>query len=217
MPTYNEVQAKILANLGTGSQITAEKHREVENDLLNFARDIAESQWLPGDVKEVDCSSAYIAIHFEDDGMGKVGGLREGWAICNGNNLTKNRMGRVSVGFGSLGNTVYTMDINGSPNIGGAQTHALTVTEMPPHKHGFRIYDADDLNWNSQGTVSGGVYNHPVGTDNNPGGSSYLNYTDVKVTGGVGSTLEGNNTVSPVVSAHNNMQPYIVTLFIQKL
>jgi microcystin-dependent protein len=203
MPTYSEVQAKILANLGTGSQITAEKHREVENDLLNFARDIAESQWLPGDVKEVDCNSQYITLHFEDDGMGKVGGPREGWAICNGNNLTKNRMGRVSVGFGTLGNTVYTMETNGSPNIGGAQTHALTVTEMPRHGHKF-----------------GPLFRDSNLADNNmpPRGSNATvkGYAQTAVTGGAGSG-EFENTTTGTAVAHNNMQPYIVTLFIQKL
>lgn len=214
MVTYNEVDSLITINLAPHTNITADKHKDVEKALLDFA----ESQWLTGDIKEVDCTNAYIAANFDSNGIGI--NERAGWAICNGyNNLTRNRTGRVSVAYGSTalsgaqGFTSVGTSIN-APVLGGSKDHALSVTEMPPHKHGFRIYDANDFNWNAQG--SGPVYNYPTGTDDNVGGSSYLNYTDVKVTGGNGSNSEGNPT-SGTVAAHNNMQPYIVTLFIQKL
>ena len=222
MITYNEVESLITINLAPSTNITADKHKDVEKALLDFA----ESQWLKGDIKEVDCTNQYIADNFDSNGIGK--NERLGWAICNGyNGLTRNRTGRVSVAYGNVtpldsNNASQFTDIGGTglttlqPTVyGGSKSHALSVAEMPPHKHGFKIYDANDLNWNAQG--SGSVYNYPTGTDDNVGGSSYLNYTDVKVTGGTGSTSEGNAAVTPVVAAHNNMQPYIVTLFIQKL
>jgi hypothetical protein len=38
-----------------------------------------------------------VFARFEVDGLGKV--LREGWAICNGNNGTDNLTGRVGIGL----------------------------------------------------------------------------------------------------------------------
>jgi hypothetical protein len=38
-----------------------------------------------------------VFASFEVDGLGKV--LREGWAICNGNNGTDNLTGRVGIGL----------------------------------------------------------------------------------------------------------------------
>ena len=175
----------------------------------------------------IDCNDTYIIANFETSGpnigRGIIGKEREGWAICNGYNGTRNRTGRVPVAWGTTGADENNADISrpnmtyGSPEIPftfGEKVHYLSVPEMPRHKHGFRIYDANDLNWNAQG--SGSVYNYPTGTDDNVGGSSYLNYTDVKETGGAGSYDYGNLT-SGGTAAHNNMQPSMVTLFIQKL
>lgn len=76
--------------------------------------------------------SAYITDNFDmsiipEQGIGKVGGLWEGWAICNGNNGTDNIDGQVLMGWGAVYNTVGDFI--------GEATHLLTVTEMPSHSH----------------------------------------------------------------------------------
>lgn len=54
-----------------------------------------EAMWLPGDIKELACDATYITANFDNTGLGI--NLRQGWAICNGNNGTINKKGRVSV------------------------------------------------------------------------------------------------------------------------
>lgn len=189
MAAYNIVESLILANLADGSSITAEKHREVEKALLDFA----ESQWLTGDIKEIDCDNTYITNNFDSSGLGIND--REGWAICNGNNGTRNRTGRVSVAWGDVapigtGATQFPlMGTTSSPTIGGANEHSLTISEMPPHSHNIARSTSD---------VDGTTFSAGSGTGSN---------NTTQSAGGSG----GN------VVPHNNMQPYIVTLFIQKL
>ena len=182
---YNNVLNSITTNLATGSNITAVELRSVEQALLDFA----EAQWLTGDVKEIDCDSAYILNNFEPSGLGK--NEREGWAICNGDNGTKNRTGRVPVGYGATGT-----DVNGASiaqtsigSTGGEKDHTLSISEMPVHNHSLTTIR---VNTNAFGGVA--FY------DRGSGGTN-TQVTDNKGGGG----------------AHNNMQPYIVTLFIQKL
>jgi microcystin-dependent protein len=210
MPTYNEVANLILTNLDDAvpGGITAAAHRSVENALLNFAKEIAEAQWLKGDIKEVDCTQQYIADNFESNGLGK--NERLGWAICNGfQGLTKNRTGRVSVGYGVNGadtNGVSIAQTNigatiAAPVIGGEKNHTLVVTEMPRHRHDSLLFS------------EGGVGNFAGGQGGTAGGDG-TGLT--RYTGGAGSG-ETNNLTTGTAVPHNNMQPYIVTLFIQKL
>ncbi len=224
MPTYSEVQAKILANLGTGSQITALKHQEVENDLLLFAKEIAESQWVTGDLKMIDCTNDYIELHFITQGlswgMGKVGGEREGWAICNGNNLTMNRTGRVPMGWGT-NNAFDSRGVNiKQPNMKtavggsvdyGANSHTLTVQEMPTHVHGIPTHGASGDGF--AGTNYSGYTQAIPGAIPN---QLYVQLTDRPPT-----TPKPNNTYNTQQTgssiAHNIVQPSMVTLFIQKL
>ena len=114
MSTYSDILLQINTNLQTNSDITAAEHRAVETALLNYIS----SSFLPGDIKEIDCTDAYIAANFDETGMWKPGGEREGWAICNGYNGTRNRGGRVSVGYGtgypSVGSSMEAPVVDGS-------------------------------------------------------------------------------------------------------
>lgn len=172
MPTYNDVLAAINSNLADGSSITANLHRAVEEALLNFT----ESQWLPGDIKEIDCDNAYITANFDASGLGIIGGEREGWAICNGNNGTKDRNGRVSVAYGTSYPTMGTV---------GGSKDAVVVE----HSH--------TMTYGNTGTNTG----TQVKRDSD--GDTLLGTTSTNSTG--------------VSGIDKNMQPYIVTLFIQKL
>jgi hypothetical protein len=205
MATYSEISTLILNLLPTGQQISASNHRTVEQALLDFA----ESQWLTGDVKEIDCTNSYITDNFESNGLGK--NERLGWAICNGQNGTRNRTGRVSVGYGltSIGSAPTFPSIGttlDNPIIGGSKD-AVVVS----HSHDLR----EDLNAvNQSGTpIQGASVPIPRVVPGN-----------WRTSDGSGDPASGAapNTQLSVISAGStgtdkNMQPYIVTLFIQKL
>jgi hypothetical protein len=202
MPTtaYTNVLNLITSNLPTGgTPITAADHRAVEQALLAFA----ESQWLTGDIKEIDCTNQYISQNFDANGIGI--NEREGWAICNGyNGLTRNRTGRVSVAYGNTsplttpgdGVTVYTSVGNtfNAPVIGGSKD-AVVVSHTHP----------STMSHNS-GYTAGGV-------QVNPGKRLQ------SISSGTGEQITAtiNNPTGSVPGTDKNMQPYIVTLFIQKL
>lgn len=69
---------------------TAEEFRIVLSAL-------ADGTSQTGDIKEIDVSTGYIATNFDGTGLGT--NERLGWAICNGNNGTRNRNGRVSLQY----------------------------------------------------------------------------------------------------------------------
>ncbi|WMJ72521.1 hypothetical protein RCC89_05010 [Cytophagaceae bacterium ABcell3] len=83
-------------------------------------------------------------------GLGKEGTDMEGWAICNGNNLTPNLSGRFIVGGfkasenGTIKEREVSEGFEEAPNIsiynstgstGGQDEYAFTVNTMPPHVH----------------------------------------------------------------------------------
>jgi microcystin-dependent protein len=187
--------------LTTGSGITASKHRDVEASIVNFAA----SQWVTGDLKMIDCTNDYIIDNFEPNGKGKVGGPREGWAICNGNNLTMNRTGRVPMGWGNVTSTdgngwdirQFNMkNPDGTPVAWGNNGEALTVTQMPSHTHDFQI---------RQDSSSSGNYLTLSDTKNSDEGTWGTDSTNTRILANGGG------------AAHNNVQPSMVTLFIQKI
>ena len=188
MATYSEVSDLILSLLPTGQNITASDHRTVEQAILDFAK----NQWLTGDIKEIDCTNQYITDNFESNGMGK--NEREGWAICNGNNGTRNRNGRVSVAYGTSFPSVGTT--MNAPVLGGSSTHTLQKTELPTIDVNLPgQWGGDDNNHSNQTRLAAG--------DKGPSETGFNFNLPFNVNNGGG--------------AHNNMQPYIVTLFIQKL
>ena len=190
MVQFNDIAALILNLLPTGQQITAANHRTVETAILTFAKE----QWLPGDIKMIDCTKVYIDANFvtsgPTQGRGLPGGERDGWAICNGLNTTKNRCGRVSVGY-DYNRTLFDSGLpNGIGETGGAEKHPLSITEMPSHNH-----------------------TRAKGNDNNLGGGA--NQFGWQAIDDLFGSYATSNTGGG--QSHNNMQPYIVTLFIQKL
>ena len=130
-----------------------------------------------GDVKEVDCTNAYISANFDATGLGK--NERIGWAICNGNNGTRNRNGRTSIAYGtSYGNMGDT----------GGSKNSVVVS----HSHTYTQYDL------GQEVSSNGDGIRGLNKNNSQAGAFT---TSTSGESGVGK----------------NLQPYIVSLFIQKL
>lgn len=206
-PTKTEIKSLIDTYLVHSGGITAEEHKEIETALLDV---LFTDRHLLGDIKEVACTDAYISTNFETSGTnigrGKVGTERYGWAICNGYNSTINKMGRVGIGYD--GNT-YQMG-----GIGGASTVTLSSSQIPSHNHEY----VDAYYSESDGLKPGGS---TIGSN---GGSDNDNGFYYRRRGGLGSKTLPNIGDNPLTynntggdQSHTNMQPYIVTLFIQKI
>jgi len=102
--TRSEIQAQI-ETIATGVPNTALKIRTVLAVIADGTAQI-------GDVKEIDVSTAYIASNFDPTGLGI--NERLGWAICNGNNGTRDRSGRVPMQYSATYPTLGA--IGGSPD-----------------------------------------------------------------------------------------------------
>jgi hypothetical protein len=185
--TKQEIKDLINTNLQPGSKITAEKHKQVENALLDAIftlvddfNSFSNTEALPFEVREIDMLNNSITLYFEQDGKGREGKPFEKWAICNGNNGTQPRAGKVAIGYGGgyvLGAT------------GGVESVILNESEMPIHTHQFPVVNQTE----------GSNGNNVQGTGNSHGGGIATPET------------KGGN------QPHTNMQPYIVTLFIQRI
>lgn len=112
--------------------------RATIEELVNFVR--SQSVSYPYEIKFIRApNSGYITDNFDmtigaTQGIGKIGGQWEGWAICNGNNGTDNLDGQVLIGWGANYATVGQFL--------GEEEHTLTIPEMPNHGHTVDIaYD----------------------------------------------------------------------------
>jgi hypothetical protein len=172
--TKQEIADLISINLISGSKIPALKHREVEYALLDAIFSVG---FVTGDIKEVDCTNQYIIDNFEANGLGK--NERTGWAICNGNNGTTDRNGRVSMPYGSGYLTMRTL--------GGSADSTL-----PLHSHTYSQLRRDqEVSTNGSGVTA-------INKDPN-------------------SNLTETTSSAGESAVNKNLQPYIVTLFIQKI
>lgn len=100
--------------------------------------------------------------------------------------------GRVIVGKASSG-TFGTLNATG-----GAETHTLTVAEMPSHTH-------DQYHWLFNGAAAAG--NHYGMTYTSNGSRNLVNSTGASEGGEVGDNF---NAPKGGGGAHNNLQPYVV-------
>lgn len=162
---------KALINaLGDGEKNTASELRAVFNAF-------APSLYLKGDVKEIDCDNTYLALNFDNTGLGIND--RVGWAICNGLNGTKDRNGKTAIGYGAAYTTIGAT---------GGSTDAIVV-----------------------------AHTHKLGDQSGASGSGTANVRYL------GREIESNTLGIPLTDStgesgtNKNMQPYIVSLFIQKL
>ncbi|MEN9570896.1 MAG: hypothetical protein RL172_2127 [Bacteroidota bacterium] len=122
------------------------------------------------------------------DGSGLGTNKRIGWAICNGNNGTIDMGGQMPLGYKPVDHLMGTS--------GGSATHTLTVDEMPTHRHQV------STTGNQTGVDPGRALQR-----SSTNGDAYSN--------GSGSQEYLQNTGGG--QPHNNMPPYKVVLFIQKL
>lgn len=150
-----------------------------------------ESLIFPGQVLELDVDAEFVTANFDltpGVTMGLGINLCEGFALCNGNNGTKDRNGRVGIGYGPN----YT-------NLGatGGSKDAVVVA----HSHGQRTSSS---NGNDLPQIKISGTSNPitgVSGDTSNAGTRTQVFTDTTGVSGI----------------DKNMQPYIVSLFIMKL
>lgn len=151
--------------------------------------------WKRGDLIEIDCSGDYLAANFDGSGLGR--NERTGWAICNGNNGTRNRGGRFPIGYDPS-----RWEYNVIGNMGGQEAVSLSVGQLPPHMHkGATLVSA-------RGNPDDG------GARDNGNNNFYINAAreqDPRYRHTLDTTYTGSG------EAHENRPPYIVSLWIMKL
>jgi len=120
---------------------------------------------------------------------GEVANIPSGWRLCDGQNSTPDLRGRFVLGHG----TGSGLTARSKGQTGGAETHTLTVQEMPPHSHtttlshnGWPAESADRQDWYY-------IMNKDRGKNND-----------------FGTSTVGSGT------AHNNMPPFYVLAFIMR-
>lgn len=156
---------------------------------------------ISSSANSVTVSGTMAAETFSGNGIIPLGGIilwsgstvPAGWALCNGQNGTPDLRGRFVLGAGAgvaAGLTERTIG-----QTGGAETHTLTVAEMPAHNHptvvGTVGYSAS---WNSSAEATKA-----------PGqGRNNANQTQ-------GSAMAGGG------QAHNNMPPFYVLAYLMRI
>lgn len=150
----------LVNTIGTGEANTALEIRTVLTALVNGST-------LTGDVQLVDCSDAYITANFDGTGLGISD--RVGWAICNGNNGTRNWNGKVPLSYG--------VDYTTMGATGGSKD-AVVVD----HTH-------------KTIASTGAIAFHNASTHFNDGGETWASggTTDEKLTGIVNEGVSGTN------------------------
>lgn len=117
---------------------------------------IADGTGQTGDVRELDVSTAYIAANFDGTGLGI--NERVGWAICNGNNGTRNRLGRVGVQYDP--SNFPTLGTTGGSKDAVVVAHSHTVNSIKSYNNTFGTNGFYDR---SQGASSNGIVTESTG------------------------------------------------------
>jgi len=104
-----------IANIADGTPNTALEIRTLLTELFNRS-------YKTGDVMMVSCSNAYITANFDGTGLGI--NERVGWAICNGENGTRNYDDSYPMPYGVTNQTMGATI--------GANTVTLSVMNIPP-------------------------------------------------------------------------------------
>ncbi|MCA8832985.1 phage tail protein [Hymenobacter pini] len=154
----------------------------------------------------------------------------KGWAQCNGQLLPINQNqalfsllgttyggdGRVNFALPDLRGRVIVGDGDGYilGQKGGADSHTLLATQIPPHVHGMKASTAPGTTPLS-GTSGPTVHNYPA--DNGGGGPQY------GAAGTVNAALANSTSTTPPVNvsssaggnqAHENRQPYLTLNYV---
>lgn len=183
--SVSSTSVTITADYNQGSGTYSSWTISIAGDLGTYAN----PAWLKYDVKEIDidmtADPSYLVNNFDITGLGI--GQRTGWAICNGNNGTKNRNGRFPLGYDPV-NYATLGALGGYKNaVLIAHDHTVSPTQNPTYGAGGAVRTT----WG------------PSAGDTGAAGD-----TVPLITSTAGGTEDG---------VGKNMPPYIVTLYIQKI
>lgn len=174
------------------------KHGTIQ-DLITFISPFVSA--IQFQVITLHVDAAYIAANFDVTGLGI--NLMTGYAICNGQNGTLNKDGRVGIAYGATHNVIG--------QFGGSKDAVLV--QHHHHKNGspFKSFAA-----HSGSVASGGYGNNSsnsVGYDSGAISELAIGNLGVNYDTG-GDALEQDMGVD---GTDKNMQPYIVELHVMKL
>ncbi len=134
---------------------------------------------------------------------GSANAIPQGWAFCDGTNGTPDLRGRFILGANLTDwSTVKdpSLSVNRPDQKGGSETVALTLEQMPRHRHANVVRD---IGYYGGQMASGASFSA------NPNRNSDF-------TGGT-SPASGVTDAEGPGQAHNNMPPYYVLSYIMKL
>ena len=182
-----------------------------------------------------------VAVEWYGDPSGKfdVSGAGLGdWEkiyLCNGNNGTPDKRGRVAVGAtdgmgGGAFNSAVDPSILGNPTynlltIGGTNTITLGPTQIPSHTHVATVTEPEHSHFLLTEHVAGTFVDPPSATDpivwkrdHHDSGSYRLSSSTIPATLGLSSATTIGITVSNASTgggqSHNNIQPVLATYYI---
>lgn len=173
----------VILGLNGGPPAGADGISAPTGAVLPFAGSVPPDGWLICDGRAVS-RTTYAALFSV---ISTIFGAGDGSTTFNLPNLS----GRTPIGVGTAtgvaGATAHPLG-----QLGGEETHKLTIAETPSHEHGHPL------------GVTGGAAN-------NPGNNINAQYTNggSAVTGWTGQINGGGNNVRGGDGAHNNMQPFI--------
>lgn len=145
----SDIQVLIDA-IASGTPNTAATVRTVLNA-------IADGTAQTGDVKEIDVSNAYLTANFDASGLGT--NERLGWAICNGNNGTRDRRGRVGIQYSA---SYPTLGATGGSKDAVVVQHSHTISTLKSYNNSFGTNGLYDR---SQTASGAGLSTDTVGVD----------------------------------------------------
>ena len=179
-PTVNSLIAHELLGVLKKSTIS---------QLLDLLRPLVGK--MQYEIVHLDVTNQYILDNFDNTGLGI--NLCAGFAICNGQNGTKNRNGRTSIAYGTTYNFVGALNGNAS--------HTLTESQLPIHSHFNGLSDNEQVLFVYGSTTAGlpGLATATMDAQSSP-----------RTFQGLTSQTGGNQSFSL-------LNPSIVTLTIMKL
>lgn len=169
-------------------KVLKSEHADVEEALLDAI-------FIPFEVKQLDCTQQFINDNFNlvpgpNMGLGK--NIMLGFAMCNGNNGTKDRRKRTAFGYDPAA-YVSGPDFSDIDGKGGATTVTLTKSNIPKLDFTVQTSEADNGETDAK---------YIIGND----------YGNVKTT-----TYANSVNKDSVNAAVNIMPPYLITLFVQRV
>lgn len=203
-PTKSELLTLINTYLQTNGTILATEHNDIETSLVN-----AIYGGQVGDIKEISCDLTYITNNFIigtsdiNEGRALSTSDRYGWAICNGKNGTFDKRGRVAIGYDSVNYAIGTTGGN-KDGVVISHSHYVAVAGSQTIGNSNSLYDGSNGSRNEQG-LSARSYD------------ASSDAFDFELTTAAGSINSGKTSTTGESGTNKNMQPYIVTLFIQRI